>query len=196
MAHRQARSLRTARRLECVARETPERLRPLLLDLAVEWTFDTSCSLVDEGPSTLFDAAGGPASSRTWVAANAYFLGLACSEEPCAPWSEMLFHGLCNRLVVTSTHRVPNSRAGRSRDLDPRLASTSLTRARSHAAVGPSSPLAPKHLCRCLRPRVMWPCAWSHQLSPPSPPLRVDPAGSMTPCLLVRLGNEPVELSS
>lgn len=35
---------------------------------------------------------------------------------------EMLFHDLCSRPVVTSTHETPNSQARRSRIADPRSA--------------------------------------------------------------------------
>jgi hypothetical protein len=94
-----------------------------------------------------------------------------------APWPEMLFHGLCNRPVVTSTQRPPCSRAWRSRAPDQRFAQASCaararTRRWAHAPRRRRSTVAgafdPGWWCDVRR---------LHQLQPPSPPFRVDPSG-------------------
>lgn len=107
----------------------------------------------------------------------------------------MPFRGLCNRLVVTSTHGSPHSRAERSRARRPTARSCLLCRARLHASVGTSSPQAPKNRCRSFDP------GWQHAVrratncslsrlpggSSPCP-------GPMTGNQLVRHGREPVEI--
>lgn len=107
----------------------------------------------------------------------------------------MPFRGLCNRLVVTSTHGSPHSRAERSRARRPTARSCLLCRARLHASVGTSSPQAPKNRCRSFDP------GWQHAVrratncslsrlpggSSPCP-------GPMTRNQLVRHGRGPVEI--
>lgn len=87
---------------------------------------------------------------------------------------------LSRSVQPTSCHEYPANLQLPSWPLSrPRPAARSdlRSRARLHAVVGLSSPLAPQNLCRHLRPRVAWRCASPHQLQPPSPPFRVDPSG-------------------
>lgn len=155
----------------------PGRLRPLLLDLAAEWASSISCSPMARGPSTLFAAAVETRRVRD--------LGRDCALVPPAralrkapgPWPEMLFHGLCNRPVVTSTQRPPSSRARRSRVPDRRLAQASCA-ARARTRRWAHAPRRRRRTVAGTSDPGWW-CDVRrlHQLQPPSPPFRVDPSG-------------------
>lgn len=127
----------------------------------------------------------------------------ASASGSCAPKSArpLARDALSRSLQPTSCHEHPTTSLLPRRTLArpcPAARPGLLCRARSHASVGPCSPLAPKDRCRCLRPRVVVRCA-------PHPPAAASLASlpgrplwtevPMTRCPLVRLGFEPVELS-
>jgi len=130
----------TAHRLKNAARNSPERLRSLLLDLAVERI--TRFNLLGSSRATRAPSSQVVEDPPCQGLGHTILLAAPCfsdrTPEGARPAGrrEIPFCDLCSRLIATSTHRSQDSRACRLRECDRRFVRRLMTRALTRAESG------------------------------------------------------------